>query len=107
LAIASKACDEFGPAIGIARIVERIDPDEQVASARRLRPSEAQRQEDGVSGRHVGDRNVVAKAALGNVDIVGQRRAAELAEVERQDDVPLGAQLAAMFAAASSSIRCR
>ena len=33
------------------------------------------------------------RPALGHGDIVGQRRAAEAAEVERQDDVPLRAQL--------------
>ena len=36
----------------------------------------------------------VADALLGHGDVVGQRRAAEAAEVERQDDVPLGAEVA-------------
>ena len=33
-----KASDEFGPAIGIARIIERIHPDEDIAGAQRLGP---------------------------------------------------------------------
>ena len=51
-----------------------------------------QAEEDGVARGDVGDRNARLDPALGHVDIGGQRRAAERAEIERQDDVALGAE---------------
>jgi hypothetical protein len=85
--------DELGPAIGIARIIERIDADEQVARAARLGKAEREAEEDGVARRHVGDRNALAHAFLGHGDVGGQRRAAEGAQVERKHDVPVGKPL--------------
>src|SRR5689334_13992559 len=38
--------DEVGTAIGIARIIEGVDPDIDVEGPRRLRPAQRQRQED-------------------------------------------------------------
>ena len=84
--------DEFGAAIGIARIIERIDPDYQVARARGFRPAQRQAEEDRVARGHIGDGDVVADAVLRHVDIGGQRRTAERAQIERQHDVPLGAE---------------
>ena len=83
--------DELGPAIGIARIIERVDADEQVARAGRLGPGQREAEEDRVARRHVGDRDARARTpSFGTVDVAGQRRAAERAQVERQDDVPVG-----------------
>jgi len=45
------------------------------------------------AGRHIGHGNRIADAALGHGDVVSQRRSAECAQVERQDDVPIGEQL--------------
>ena len=57
-----------------------------------LASAQAQRQaeEDGVARRDVGDRNAVADAVLGHGDVGGEGRAAERAEIERQDDMTLG-----------------
>src|SRR3546814_8399841 len=44
-----------------------------------------------VARRHIGDRNIVAYPVLRHVDIGRQRRAAETAQIERQDDVLGGA----------------
>src|SRR3546814_5318455 len=79
--------DEVGTAIGIARIVERVDADAYILRAPRLCEAERQRQEDEVAGRHIGDGNLVAHAILRHGDIGGQGRAAEAAQVERQDDM--------------------
>jgi hypothetical protein len=49
----------------------------------------------------------VSHAVLGHVDVAGQRRAAERAQVERQDDVAVGEQRGDPPRAASSSTRCR
>src|SRR3546814_15837110 len=56
-----------------------------------FRSAERQRQEDEVAGRHIGDGNLVAHAILRHGDIGGQGRAAEAAQVERQDDMFSGA----------------
>src|SRR3546814_16320560 len=65
--------DEFGPAIGIARIIERVDADIEGARTRRLGPAEREAEADRVARGHVGDRNVVAHAFLGHRDIGGER----------------------------------
>ena len=84
--------DELRPAVGIARIIERVDADEQVARAGRLRPAEAEREEDGVAGGDIGDRDLIlGHALLRHGDVVGERRAAEAREIERQHDMALGA----------------
>ena len=48
-----------GPAVGIARIVERVDADDDVVGAEHLGPAERERQEHGVARRHVGRGNLV------------------------------------------------
>ena len=83
--------DELGPAVGIARIIECIDPHEQVARAACLGKAEREAEEDGVARRHIGDRNTIADAVLGNRNVGGQRRPAERAQVERQHDMAVGA----------------
>ena len=67
-----------------------------VLGAEGLCPGEREGQEDGVAGRHVGDGDAVAhlgeRAALRDLDVAGERRAAELAQVDVDDDVVLHAQ---------------
>jgi len=79
--------DELRPAVGIARIIERVDADEDVARAARLGEAEGEAQEDGVARRDVGHRNALAHARLRHRDVAGQRRAAERGEIERHDDM--------------------
>ena len=52
-----KRRDKFWAAIRIAGIIERIDPDEQVMRAARFCKAKAQRKEDGIARRHIGDGN--------------------------------------------------
>ena len=88
--------DELGPAIGIAGLVERVHADEDVLGAQRLGPGERVAEKDGVARGHVGDRNAGADGlvapALGHRDVVGQRRAADGAEIEPQREVRDGAE---------------
>ncbi len=46
--------DEIGAAIGIARIIKRIDPDEQVARSARFGPCQREAQKYRVARRHIG-----------------------------------------------------
>ena len=77
-----KAGDEFGAAIGIAGIVERINPDEHIARPRRLGAGRGQRQEHQIARGHIGDGDIIAHPALGHVDRIGQRRSAEGPQVQ-------------------------
>ena len=49
--------DVLGPAVGIARVVERVHADEDVAAREHLGPRQRERQEDRVARRHVCDRD--------------------------------------------------
>ena len=86
-----KRADEFRPAVGIARIVQGVDADVDVAGPEHLGPAQGHGQEDGVAGRHVGDRNVgfhlANIAVLGHVDVGRQRRAADGPKRQGQDQV--------------------
>src|SRR3546814_2485092 len=83
--------DEVGTAIGIARIVERVDDDAYILRAPRLCEAERQRQEDEVAGRHIDDGNLVAHAILRHGHIGGPGRAADAGTVERQGELYSGA----------------
>ena len=87
-----EAFDELRAAIRIARIIERIDADIDVARARGLGPAEREAEEDGVARRHIGDGDIVAHTVLGHVDIGGERRSAECAQVHRHHDMAFRAQ---------------
>src|SRR5690606_14799322 len=91
-----EAGDELRPAIRITGIIERVDANEDVMRADRLRPAEREREEDEIARGNVSYRNVVAAAdaLLRHVEIIGERGAAELAQVEREDDVPRRAEVA-------------
>src|SRR5260370_25233354 len=78
--------DVFGPAIGIAAVVEGIDADEDVLRGERLRPGERERKKNGVPRRYIRGRNVLThlhrRAILRHVDSGGKRRSAEAPQVE-------------------------
>ena len=82
--------DELRPAIGIAGIIERIHTDVNVARAARFAQAQRKAQEDRVARWHVGNRDPLTHPILRDIDVAGQRRAAESPQVERQDDVPVG-----------------
>ena len=85
--------DVFGPAVGIARVVERVDADDEIARAERLRPRQRQRQEDRVAGRDVGRRDrLVDRPILGHRGGAGQRRGGDAAQVEIQLGVAADAE---------------
>src|SRR5216683_792563 len=83
--------DVFGPAIGIAAVVEGIDADEDVLRGERLRPGERERKKNGVPRRYIRGRNVLThlpwRAILRHVDSGGKRRSAEAPEIEVDDFV--------------------
>ena len=77
--------DKLRPAVGIARIIERIDADVDVARAVRFGEPEREAEEDRVARRNVGDRYSLAQAVLRDRDVAGQRRPSKGAKIERQD----------------------
>ena len=82
--------DKFGTAVGIARIIERVDSDIDVAGPARFGEAEREAQEDRVARRDIGHRDALAEAVFRHFDVAGQRRTAERAQVERQNDMPVG-----------------
>ena len=66
-----KACDEFGAAIGIAAVIERIDADKNIARAQRFGPGQRERQEHQIARRYVSYRNIGADPPLGHRHIAG------------------------------------
>src|SRR5215510_1908136 len=93
---ALEGLDELRAAVGIARVVEGVDPDEDVLRPLHLRPPQGMREEDGVPRRDIRDGDACADCllapALGNVDVRGEGGAADGAEVETQDQVRMGAE---------------
>src|SRR5260370_7276465 len=83
--------DEFGAAVGVSGIIERVDADENVRGLENLGPGQREGEEDGVARGNVSDRNFLAHlgswARLGHGDVAGERGMAELAEVEGDDAV--------------------
>ena len=76
--------DEFGPAVGIAGVVDRVDAAEDVARAEHFGPAQRERQHDGVARGHVGDRDAGCRPSVssGTSMSVGQRGAADAAQVD-------------------------
>ena len=87
---------KLGPAVGIARVIDAIDADENVKRPEGLGPCEGEAEEDGVPRRDVGDRNPVRHhvfgPVLGNFRVRSERTAAEAAEVDVELDVAADAQ---------------
>ena len=76
-----KRVDEFWPAVGIAAVVDRIDPGPDLLSIARFGESEGQREEDAVACGDVGDRDARrADRILWNSDVARQRARAEDAQ---------------------------
>src|SRR6476469_3069231 len=86
----SKLGHEFWPAVGIARIIESVHSDEDVARPARFGESERQAQKDRVSRRHISDRDTLPDAVLWNCNVAGQRRSAECAQIQREQHMALG-----------------
>src|SRR5450755_2929485 len=64
-----EGCNEFRSAIRIARIVDRIDAEENILRSENLCPGESQREHGGVAGRNVGDRDAALSPGLGYRDV--------------------------------------
>ena len=77
---------ELGAAVGVSRVIDAVDPDEEVEGSEDFRPGQGQREEDGVPRGDVGDRDplghVVEAAILGHVDVGRERAAAEGPQVD-------------------------
>ena len=76
----------FGPAIWIATVIDGVDAEEDVVSARYLGVGQGKREEDGVPGGDVGDgdfrRHLLQAASMRYRYIGGERAAAEGAQVD-------------------------
>ena len=73
-ASACKGLEELRPAVRIARIVDGVDADEDVARAEHLGPAERERQKQRVARGHVGDGDS-ARSALREQQCLGSVRA--------------------------------
>ena len=85
-----EGCDERWPAVWIARIVDRIDADEQVGRSEYLGPAQRERQEHGVTRRDIGHRDAGAAFRRHGDVAVGERRPAD--RVQRQAAAPCARQ---------------
>ena len=76
--------DEFGAAVGVAAVVERVNADEKIGAFEHFGPRQSIGKKDGVAGRDVGDWDFIFGARLvRHVKIhVGQRGAAEGGEID-------------------------
>src|SRR5574340_985818 len=70
------------PAVRVARVIHRIDADENLLAAQHLGPGQCQGEHDGVARRDIGGRNAFAWGDGHGNGAVGQRRTAERGEVE-------------------------
>ena len=88
-----KACNELGTAVGVSRVIERVDTDEDVPRVDCLGPCQRQREKDEIARRDVGHRDSIGDTALRDFDRIGQSRSSESSQVERQDHMALDPQL--------------
>ena len=93
--------DVFGAAVGVARVIEGVHADENILGSKDLGPREREGKEDRVAGGDVGNGDIRMwgrsmlrpyddMPVFRDRDIAGERRAAELAEVDIEDDVLCG-----------------
>ena len=83
--------DVFGAAVGVAAVIQRVDVDENVARAEHLGPGQCEGEENRVARGYVGHWNVlrhfIGRTVLGHGDVAGERRSAEDAEIDIDDDM--------------------
>ncbi len=88
--------EELRPAIRITRIVDAVDPDEDIEGAERLGPGQGQREEDRVPGGYIGDRDSLRDGlfgrSLGTSRSGREGAAAEAAQVDFELDMSNDAQ---------------
>jgi hypothetical protein len=78
-----KGGDVLGAAVGITRVVEGVDADEEVEGAEHLGPAKGEGEEDSVARRHIGDRDdPFFYSAFGHRLLRGQGAAADPAQIE-------------------------
>ena len=81
--------DEFRTAIGVPAVVNRVYPEENLSSANHFCPGKRVREKDSVARGHVCDWNDVRdfflRTLLGHSDTVGERGAAEDAQIDLCD----------------------
>ena len=82
----SNASMKAGAAVRVAGVVDGVHPDVQILRLQRLRVAEREREQDGVARRDVGDGHSFAdRRVLGDLDLRGERRPSDRAQVERDD----------------------
>src|SRR5207302_6342138 len=78
--------DEFRPAIWVATVIDCVYAEKNVTGGNHFRPCECVREEDSVARGDVGDWNATpdfyVRTLLWHIEIVGERRAAEDAQVD-------------------------
>ena len=74
--------DKFWSAIGVAGIIHRIHADKNIARVQDLGPSQSQRQHHCIARGHIGDRDADRRRLWHGDSVIGQRRAAKLAQAQ-------------------------
>ncbi len=89
-----KGGDEFGAAVGVAGVVNRVDAEEDVEGVGGFGEGECEAEEDGVSRGDVGDGDGgsvgigLAEMVFGDGDVGGEGGASEGAQIDFHCDVP-------------------
>src|SRR5207249_12337368 len=82
----------FGPAVGIAAVIHRIGPNEDISRASDLGQPQGEGEKDGIPSRYVGGWNPVPDLIGGRVlwhrEFAGEGGAAKCPQVEVQDHMP-------------------
>ena len=85
-----------GTAIGIARVIERVDADKDVAALQHFRPCQRIGKENGIARGNIGDWNssghLRRAARFRHGDIAGERRPSEYAKADVRHQMPRGAE---------------
>lgn len=83
--------DVFRPAVRIAGVIKGVDADIDICRTQYLRPAEGKGEEDGVAGRHIGDRDFAPDTLFRYIDVGCQRTAAHEAQIKIDDQMFRGA----------------
>ena len=87
--------NKFRPAIGISAVIDRVRPNKDIRSIEDFAPGKSIGKKDRVPRGHVGNRDVAVAfrpAILRHRNLIGQRGAAEDAQIDLRDAMFLGAQ---------------